>query len=542
MRFRVLPLVVLLCVAVCCADNWAQPIEISGRILDARGNPLPVAHAELRHAGRLEPLVQVRAQPDGSFAIRASGEGLFLLRLAGIHHRAIEVPVLVGKDPVRERITVELPTLPFPEHRDSILVATERALPQSTTGHLLEFRQRDGVYILPDSVEPPLRYRLVIRGGERGVVTASVRDSLELAPDSYYTGIRTGRTIAFDPAELPRRNNRERIRCESPRWQEVADAYRALMTYQQAFADSSTAAMDRAMRSGGIGFEPGQVHAAIGADRWRDTVGARLAMVQSPLAEQLWLLVGLAVTAHRQGDEYQKRALQRIPPSSPLWALDPQLLFVALSARPEAERRQFLDELIETNPDTTARAVAAFTELVSATAAHDRQRARALYAALTKRCPTHPLARTAERYNPDRGIQIGAELPAFRIPGKRKGEYVTRENIVGEPTLIAIVLGDCQPCAERLAEFAQWRANVPHPPRLVIVSVGQPRNQLAEVLSTVPHTLATVPGADAPSLLPFEVEGFPTLILTDARGTITATTQELRNLRTDVERYLQDRP
>ncbi len=532
----------VLLLAATLASIQAHQIEVSGRILDARGNPLPVAHAELRRAGRLEPLVQVRANPDGSFAVRAEGEGLFLLRLAGLHHRAIDVPLLVGQQSVRERITVELPTLPFPEHRDSVLLAPERTLPQSTSGVLMERRRHDGVYVLPSGMSVPARYRVVIRGGGRGVVTASVRDSVVLAPDGYYSGIDTDSSIAIDPAEFPRRSDRELLRCESPLWQEAADAYRALMRYQEAFADSSAAMMERSMRSGGTGYEPSEIHSRLGAMRWRDTIAARLRAVRSPLAEQLWLLFALALPSQSKDDELYRRALQRIPPSSPLWALDPQLLFAALASRPDSERRAFLDELIEANPDTVARAVVAFTELVSASTAGDRQRARQMYTAVTQRCPTHPLARTAERYNPDRRIRIGAELPEFRLPGARKGADVTGAQLRGKPALIAIVFADCQPCADRLAEFADWCDSTNRSIPVLVVSVGTPRGELARVLQRVKHTLAVVPSFDAPALEPFEIEGYPTLILCDQRSTIIATQQHLRNLRTDVGRYLDMQP
>lgn len=537
MQLRSLALAALLC----CATAAAQRIEISGRILDARGNPPAVAHAELRRAGRLEPIVQVRANPDGSFALSANGSGVFLLRLAAVHHCSVELPLVVGESDVRERVTVQLPTLPFPERRDSVLVVQERALPETAAGILLTLRE--GVYTLPKGARAPQQYRIAIRGGGRGVVTASVRDSLVLAPDGYYSGVRRDSTFSFDPAELPRPSDALQVRCESAAWQEVADAYLALARYQRALTDSSNAMMVRAARAGEFAsYNPSQLHAMLGADRWRDTIAARLGSVRSPLAEQMWLLFALALPPHGSSDELHRRALQRIPPSSPLWALDPQLLFAALAQRPDGERRAFLDELIETNPDTTARAVVAFTELVGASAAGDRQRARLLYAALTERCPTHPLARTAERYNPDRRIRIGAELPDFRLPGKQKGSTVTRANLLGKPALVAVVFDGCQPCVERLEELVAWRDSTKRPLRLLVVSIGAPSGDLARVLGRIEHTLATVPRFDAPELEPLEIEGYPALILCDERGIIKATSQELRNLRTDVGRYLDVQP
>lgn len=536
MQTRVVAFVALCSLAIASA----QQIEISGRILDARGNPIPVAHAELRRAGRVEPIAQVRANPDGSFALSAEGGGLFILRLAGIHHRFVELPLVVEENNVRERVTVELPTLPFPERRDSILLAHERALPETTVGLLLA--NRDGLYVPAKGTKVPQRYRLVIRGGGRGVVTVSVRDSLFLATDGYYSGIHHDSVFAFDPAELPRRTDHERIRCESPSWQEIVDAYRALMAYQAAYADSNAAIMERVVRGGGIGYEPQQVHALLGAHRWRDTIVARLGQVRSPVAEQIWLLFALVLPAQSPNDELHRRALQRILPSSPLWALDPQLIFHAVSTRAEADRRAFLDEVVALNPDTSVRAVVAFTELVSAFTAGDRQRARAMYKAITERCPTHPLARTAARYNPDRRMQIGAEIPDFQLPSKRKGTTITRQHVIGEPTLIAIVFNDCQPCIERLAELAAWRDSTKRSLRLLAISIGEPHGELARVLERLPHTVAVAPSFDAPELAPFEIEGYPALILTDARGIIKATAYELRNLRTDVGRYLDAQP
>ena len=528
----------LVAIVCCVAIAYAQRIEISGRILDSRGNPLPVAHAELRRAGRLEPLAQVQANPDGSFALEAKGDGLFLLRLAGIHHRAVDIPVIVESTLVRERVTVHPPTLPFPETRDSVLFTHSGTTPNATEGKLIPPRKVG--YILA-GVRAGDRYRLLIRGQGRGVVTASTRDSLILAPDGYYVGILRTDSLVFDPAELPRPSQTTVISCQSPQWQEIADAYHALMTYQQAYADSSNAALARSTRTGTT-TDPTAIHTALGAWRWRDTIVARLANVRSQRAEQCWLLFALALPARDKTDELHTRALQLIPPSSPLWALEPQLVFQALANRPEQERRQFLDALIETNPDTTARAVVAFSELVSAFTCGDRERARSLYAVLTKQCPTHPLARTAQRYNPDRRIQRGVPLPEFRLPGTKEGTFLTRESFTGKPLLVAVVLGDCQPCVEPLRQLAQWRDSTKRSLRVLVISVGKASGELAEVLKQLPHEYSILPSPNAPELELFEVEGFPTFVLTDARGTIRATNQELRNLRTDVGRYLDEQP
>jgi len=532
-------IVALAAFAFCSIFALSQQIELSGRILDARGNPLPVAHAELRRAGRLEPLVQVRANPDGSFALSANGEGLFLLRLAGLHHRAVEIPLVVDSAGVRERLTVQLATLRFPETRDSVLLSHRGALPTTTEGTLL--RERKEGYIL-GGLRRGNHYRIVIRGHGRGVVTASSRDSLMLAPDGYYVGILHTDSPEFDPAELPRRSDAVTITCQSAEWQQIADAYQALVQYQQAYADSSNAALARAALAGGSAGDASAIHTSLGAWRWRDTIVARLATARSPLAEQFWLLFALALPAGDGTAELHRRALREIPPSSPLWALDPQLVFQALAHRTDAERRQFLDALIETNPDTTARATSAFTELVAAYTARDRERARMLYTVLTKRCPTHPLAKTAARFNPDRRIQRGARLPDFRLPGKQRGTAITSERVLGQPVLIAIVLGDCQPCAERLAELAQWRDSTKRQLRVLVASVGTPSGELARVLERIPHDLSILPSPSAPELEPFEIEGFPSFVLTDATGTIRATSQELRTLRTDVGRYLDEQP
>jgi hypothetical protein len=528
--------VIALLVAWCIVSSTGHPIEISGRILDARGNPLPVAHAELRRPGRLEPLVQVRANPDGSFALRADGEGLYLLRLAGVHHQSLEVPIVVEDAPIRDQITVRLPTLPFPEQRDSVLVVTERALPETTAGILL--RNREGIYVLPPGVRLPPRYRLAIRGGGRGVVTAPSTDSLVLAPDGYYSAIARTDSIAFDPAELPRLSSGWQIRCGSAAWQEVADAYSALASYQRAYIDSSNAQLRQMMQGGGVYVEPGQVHERLGAQRWRDTITARLSTVRSPFAERLWLLFALVLPSQGTSDALPRRALQRIPPQSPEWALDPQLVFTALAHRPESERRAYLDELIEKNPDTVARAVVAFTELVSAFTTRDRERARMLYRVLTERCPTHPLARTAERYNPDRRIQVGESLPKFRLTDQR-GTAITPNQLSGAPSLIAIVFPQCQPCIERIEELGRWRDSASKRLNVLIISAGKPDTALARTLARVPHTLVVVEGPNAAALEPFEPEGFPTLILADASGIIRATTSQIRNLGSDLERYLQ---
>jgi hypothetical protein len=77
---------------------------------------------------------------------------------------------------------------------------------------------------------------------------------------------------------------------------------------------------------------------------------------------------------------------------------------------------------------------------------------------------------------------------------------------------------------------------------VLVISVGKASGELAEVLKQLPHEYSILPSPNAPELELFEVEGFPTFVLTDARGTIRATNQELRNLRTDVGRYLDEQP
>ena len=104
--------VVALLLALLAAPAFAQ--TLSGSLAGADGAPLSAAHAFLIPAGGYDPAAQTAVGEDGRFALDAA-PGLYMLRLTGVHHRALDVPLWLDEDVHLDARLAAVPVFGSPE-------------------------------------------------------------------------------------------------------------------------------------------------------------------------------------------------------------------------------------------------------------------------------------------------------------------------------------------------------------------------------------------------------------------------------------------
>jgi hypothetical protein len=110
------------------------------------------------------------------------------------------------------------------------------------------------------------------------------------------------------------------------------------------------------------------------------------------------------------------------------------------------------------------------------------------------------------------------------------GEPVTPASL-GDRTVLAFFMSQCQPCSELLPEFIRFAAELPAGyPRPLAVVVGDDA-QAAEYAGRLSEVARVVTEpVSGPVSTAFSVQGFPALAILDGQGVVTAAASRLLDL------------
>lgn len=130
-------------------------------------------------------------------------------------------------------------------------------------------------------------------------------------------------------------------------------------------------------------------------------------------------------------------ALDKLPPTSPFWAVGPR---VAIAAYPAAGRHKdmaaFRDAVAKENPDPEVRAVAIYGQLSAAAREEDLEKVKGLYATLTTEYKDTYAATWAKAFDPEKLLIKGRPFPAFKVKDL-EGKELTLETFQGKAVLIS---------------------------------------------------------------------------------------------------------
>jgi thiol-disulfide isomerase/thioredoxin len=424
-------------------DGFAQSSTISGKITFAGNKLLKTAHVRVFKLGSTKPEATFKASESGGYSATIDGKGTYRLVYTGVNAYPSEV-VLVAEKALREEINVELAPISMPTQTDSVLL-TDQASGFNVYG-AAKMKVKDGDYIgKAQSRDTAYKFQIYVLSAQQSLVNMQPVfpdecSSFDFDKQGKYIGIISTskeQIIRFDPATLLR-PAKPVIRCGNPALQRQVDIYTEMMNFRKAYQDSLDIAMKLSEKQTGStqGFDNESFNSRMNVSALRESLIQRASENTDEFARQLCYLYYLSTPGRMMDNSTLERILREIPPGSPLWGIDPQLMYVALSAKQRDAKEMYANDVLSSNTDIGVIATVAYNELLQATIINDNARAKEMYTILTSKCKDHPLTYAAKSYfNPTRSTRTGAKLPSFSVATLDKGK-ITNDQLKGKFTLI----------------------------------------------------------------------------------------------------------
>lgn len=365
---------------------------ISGTVLGYNGQALPKANIQLVRQGQTRAITSVAAAADGSFSIETDARGLLLLRFSGVGHQIAQVPILL-RNANDITLTARLQPYNYDTLYDSVRVigdfnkfGLDGAQPLT--------KQPDGTYTAEiDAPGETFSYQLINLAQGLFGVNGTMADDYAYDSRGTYRSIITPKdgkaTIVFDPSLLPTADKQV---AEIRFGDSLNEQLRAVFDGIAARSASYQRALDAHCRAGknlatfDYNWAPDITKLTKQIGRSKDT-----------LIRQALMIAYLDLGTHDAKRDLSKamvaKALDEIPPSSPLWAINPRLITMAIEMTDSVEKYQtYIDAVINDQPDPTVQAPLVYDEMVAARNTNDKDRANKYYERLVTEFVDTPYA------------------------------------------------------------------------------------------------------------------------------------------------------
>src|SRR5262245_37540402 len=287
---------------------------VRGRVLDHDGKPIPKA--------RILPIVQgLRStviDRQGGFALKVDCGCGRVLDIEAVQHRELMIPVITTSGQVIE-LETRLRPLEWVANFDSVRVIRE-AEGYSSQAAISMTRRPDGTFAATVPCESEsLRYQL-LGVSKDGLPTAGTQaDTFFLRGGRGIASIRAGRKpveVVFDPRRLPRAKGDVIVRFADPK--SASARIFPLFREDTDQEERMSAAYQSFVAAGG---DRDSFH--WDASGYRKSLERRIPTERDALRRQYLLLNFFRAGGSKPDSLLALRALDEIPPESPLWGLAP---------------------------------------------------------------------------------------------------------------------------------------------------------------------------------------------------------------------------
>jgi hypothetical protein len=352
-----------------------QPASISGRLLGCNGSPMLMAHVQIHRPNQTRPMATVQTDDEGYFTATTPEEGLLMVKFSGVSHQSLTLPMVVGSgDGIG--IEVQLKAREYPRTFDSIGIIGDFNSFNFTAPERMELRDDSTFVIRFHTTAPELAYQLL---AGTVPITGTDADGYVFDDMGNYRAIVKNTDdqvrVVFDPRLLMRSNAEALVMWSDSTRIEFARIYNDIQNHRRSYEQ---ALMDHRAAGGTIaGF-------SYDWSRTLKHLAQRIESESDSLLRQALLISYLDLmtcdATKQLNQELIRQALDEIPPSSPLWAVNPRLVPLAVERTGDsALQAEYTQRVIEENRDPIVQAILLYDGLVVAHRNNEAERARRYY-------------------------------------------------------------------------------------------------------------------------------------------------------------------
>ena len=525
-----------LIVAILCASAlYAQEATvISGKLLGFDKKPMLMAHAHLLKTSSPKPLVQILAKSDGSFEIKTKETGLLIVEFTGVHHMALDVPLLVEK-PTKIELSVNLATYTYSDEMKDVKIMTDVTNFAYDKAQPMQ-KQSDGTFAIElQTTKDKVTYQVLGAEKTGHSINGTQSEAFEYDDGGDYRSIvstNEGKVkIVFDPSK----------------------AVRSMAEAEVKFSDPSAAVAKLAGIQMEIGRRAAVISAAMDAyikagHSWKNftydwsadqsSIVSRLKTEKDPLIHQALLMDYVDTKskfAANADPAMGARMLKEVPPDSKLWMI-PTLPFMKAAwdlCGDDNAFKEYLTKFLEKNPDMSLKSNMLMSNLMNAKMTSDEKALKLYYDVAVKYFGDSPIGKSVrERFSPVINIAVGKAVPAFRVRSLEDStKFFTNKTFNGKVYLIDFWATWCGPCVGEMENLHKAYEKFKSKNfQILSLSLDQKPGDVTKFRGDkwkMPwlHTFVT---DDKPLKNAFEVIAIPRPLLVDVNGTIVAMEMDLR--------------
>jgi thiol-disulfide isomerase/thioredoxin len=484
---------------LCPAGILAQrQTVITGKLVGHDGRPMLKAHVHLTRLNQRQPAMSVQVSRDGLFRLATSETGLLFVQFTGVDHLQEEVPIYVDR-PGRIKINARLSVNDYGQDFSGLKIIGDFNNFSSQSAQPME-KLPDGTYVAEfETQAKQFAYQLSGVRKSGGTINGTQSENYIYDGSGDYRSVvtpRNGRVrIVFDPNKLVRSTTNAQVRFVPAH----SKAARFALIYDQMLKRRQplSAALAAHKKGGKPAYE-----FSFDWSVYLSDLSQQIAKESDPLFRQLLLIsyldLGYGTYGARLEPALAQKALAEISPVSTLWAIEPDLIGIALknSAAPDLYA-DYLQRIIDYHPD---------------------QKVRTL---------------VRKEYAPNRSIMIGKAVPAFSLASLDNQTTYTNESLAGKVYLIDFWATWCVPCVEEMENLhAVYEKYNARGFEILSISLDEKPERVMEFRQgkwKMPWLNSfAVGGFQNETIKRFEISGLPKPILVDRLGRIIATGGDLR--------------
>ncbi len=522
----------------------AQQTVIKGKLLDADGKPMLLAHVHLIKPLEKESISNTEVGKDGSFSLATTEKEIVMVKCSGVNHIPMEIPLFLDPKERTIELSIQLRTYKYVNAATDIAIIGNMFNTVSETKNAM--KQADGTW-KAEFISNADTFAYEVKGVCDRSINGTQSDLFRYDGDGDYQSLVIAKkgqpiTITIDPKKFFIRNAGVKISVKDKKSlnAKLIQLNLARQERTERFMDTIKAYQKSGRNLRELAFDWSKDSAAL---------TAQMAKEKAVTARQLLLFSygELKLYAFRNADQKIINSIpDEIPPSSVLWNLNPTVIQAIF---PDPEKYDaFVSKLVAENHYDGLRSVVLFTQMQMAKYMGKTEKFKECYTKLTTDFANTMYGKmTKERFKLEPEIAVGKIIPSFSVVSLEDSTKIySSDSLRGRIFMIDFWATWCGPCIGEMENLHKAYEKFKGKKGFEVLSMSydKSKDDIAPFRRDkwkMPWLHTFLEGNFGSEIgKKFEVQGIPKPILVDVDGKILAMEGDLRgeNLEKTLARFL----